>query len=144
MRKRFIDCLTEDGFSVVESGSPIQYRKFKTLTRGKVKIAIAQESLFLCGVNVMRFEAEDRQMTLHYLYVEPSGRNNGLGKEALESVCKAADELGFELFIEPACLDKKDELNRAGLVRMYEKFNFCWDDDKKLVMKRKATEDVSL
>jgi hypothetical protein len=67
MRRRFIDVLLEDGFVMVESGSPEQYRKFKTLTREQVKIAIAQESLCLCDSNVMRFRADDRQMTLHYL-----------------------------------------------------------------------------
>jgi hypothetical protein len=65
-------------------------------------------------------------------------RRNGLGTKALESTCRAADELGFELFLEPACLGKKDELSRDGLIHLYEKFGFSWDDDKGKVMKRSA------
>ena len=69
-------------------------------------------------------------------YTKPEFRNQGMGRELMEKVCKEADEAGFALIIHVKPEDETTE--KVRLQKFYAKFGFAVFQMNPLLMCRVA------
>ena len=85
---------------------------------------------------VQKYMADDGEITLEALIVDPSQRGKGAAKSALDLVTKLADSQGRTLYLEPVQLEENAGLTRDQLVRLYSQYGFKSADRSGSVMVR--------
>ena len=142
--------LEESGFTRLPKDSPRRYRQgsnnYGTWEKDGVRVSLSSNVLAYERGTVQKYMADDDEMTIEALLVDPDKRGKGLAKEALELVTKLADGQGKTLYLEPVQLEKGAGLNERQLQDLYSRYGFKKTSPSGKVMVREpaGTRDLAL
>ncbi|NBS67940.1 hypothetical protein EBT31_03370, partial [bacterium] len=138
--------LEQAGFTRLPKDSPRRYRQgnnsYGTWEKDGVRVSLSQNVLADERGVVQKYMAEDNEMTVEALLVDPDKRNQGLAKKALELVTKLADSQGRTLYLEPVQLEKGAGLNEKQLQDLYARYGFKKTAPSGKVMVREPSPEL--
>jgi hypothetical protein len=137
--------LVANGYTRLERSNPRRFKEFGTWEKDGVRISVSSNVLMPERGAVTKYAADEGEITLEALLVDPDQRQKGKAREALNLVTNLADDLGVELYLEPVQLEKGAGMNADQLRNFYASAGFEPTDKSGKVMVRKPrkSEDVS-
>lgn len=133
--------LEQAGFIRLPVNSPRRYKRgstsYGTWERDGVRVSLSSNVLAQERGAVQKYMAEDNEITVEALLVDPNKRGKGLAREALKLVTDLADNQGRTLYLEPVQIEKGAGLNKQQLTDFYARAGFEPTDGTGLVMVRK-------
>lgn len=132
--------LVRSGFKKVEYGSSRQYKDFPTWEKDGARVSIASEILGESKSRVLRYSADNNEITICAIIVDPAHQGHGKASEILDTIINQADVLGIELYLEPVAMTGYAGLSRDQLVNFYHSRGFVWDENSDRIMRRESAD----
>jgi len=129
--------LIANGYQRLERGNPRRFKEFGTWEKNGVRISVSSGVLIQERGSVVKYTADDGEMTLEALLVDADQRQKGKAKEALNMVVNLADDVGVELYLEPVQLEKNAGMDAGQLRAFYASAGFEPTEKSGKVMVRK-------
>jgi hypothetical protein len=128
--------LEAEGFNRIPQGDPRRFKSFGTFERDGVRVAISSSVLGVERGNVIKYNADEGEITIEALITDPSERGKGKANSALKDVIAIADQLGKTLYIEPVQLEKNSGMTSNQLANFYKRNGFVNADSSGKVLIR--------